>query len=231
MTTPDPRFEARSIPASINYEQMRRGRPPVYGTGVQAPEISHEPETPPLPSQPSYLSRTRSAAVNRLSREPSKVNPSWASGWPSILRRRSFITGAWGIAIILVAFDEWKYYGVFPRPKRLFDTSMVYLGLMGLSVIDAFVPLANALAAGYTLTLLWQYYNGGGQFSRGGTGTAGNSSSNSSGILPPLNINTNQFSPGALAGSVTPGQVIAPGVVRSNQTFTRPGMLPTESRL
>jgi hypothetical protein len=74
---------------------------------------------------------------------------------------------AWIVAMILVGFDEWKNNGILPRPVRLWDTSLVYGILVLLGFVDVMVPIANALAIGYTIVLLWQYFNGQGQFTHG----------------------------------------------------------------
>jgi hypothetical protein len=86
---------------------------------------------------------------------------------PSAFGNAQFIGYAWITSMILVGFDEWKNNGILPRPVRLWDTSLVYGLLAILAFIPAAVPLANALAIGYTIVLLWQFYNGQGQFNHG----------------------------------------------------------------
>lgn len=86
---------------------------------------------------------------------------------PVFAGNREVIVYAWLIAMIVVGFDEWKNYGILPRPIRLWDTSIVYGLLVLVSVVDAMVPIANALAIGYTIVLIWQYFGGSGQFSHG----------------------------------------------------------------
>jgi hypothetical protein len=66
----------------------------------------------------------------------------------------------WIIAMILIGFDEWHNLNVLPRPSRLWDTSLVYGVLVMLGFVDVMVPLANALAIGFTFQLLWQYFQG-----------------------------------------------------------------------
>lgn len=83
------------------------------------------------------------------------------NGLPRILGNRSIIFNAWFISMIIIGFDEWKNLNILPRPQRLWDTSVFYGLLTLFSVADIMVPIANAFAIGYTLTLLWQYYNGG----------------------------------------------------------------------
>jgi hypothetical protein len=89
-------------------------------------------------------------------------------GVPRLLGNGSIVAYAWIVAMVLVGFDEWKNNGILPRPARLWDTSIVYGLLVLLSFIDVMMPLANALAIGYTIVLLWQYYNGTGQFGESG---------------------------------------------------------------
>lgn len=87
-------------------------------------------------------------------------------GLPPMLGNRKVLFYSWIASMILVGFDEWHNYRILPRPSRLWSTSLVY-GLLTLgSVVDAVVPLANAFGVGYTIMLLWQYYNGSGQFSK-----------------------------------------------------------------
>jgi hypothetical protein len=82
------------------------------------------------------------------------------------LGNRHTLMYMWLIAMILVGFDEWHNYGILPRPSRLWYTSLTY-GLLALaSAVDAMVPIANALAIGFTIMLVWQYYNGSGQFGK-----------------------------------------------------------------
>lgn len=69
--------------------------------------------------------------------------------------------------MIVVGFDDWHNYHILPRPARLWYTSLTYGLLILASMADALVPLANALAIGYAIMLIWQYYNGTGQFAQG----------------------------------------------------------------
>lgn len=85
---------------------------------------------------------------------------------PQWLGNARIIGYAWVASMVIVGFDEWKNHGILPRPARLWDTSIVY-GLLALaSVVDPLIPLLNALAVGYTFMLLWQFYNGEGQFAK-----------------------------------------------------------------
>lgn len=86
-------------------------------------------------------------------------------GVPRFLGNQKLIVYAWLAAMVTVGFDEWHNNGILPRPARLWDTSVVFglLALMGF--IEPITPLMNALAIGYVIVLIWQYYNGSGQFS------------------------------------------------------------------
>lgn len=87
-------------------------------------------------------------------------------GQPKVFRNKRTIFYMWIIAMALISFDEWHNNHILPRPSRLWYATLFY-GLLSLSAfVDVTVPIANALAIGYTIMLLWQYYNGGGQFSK-----------------------------------------------------------------
>lgn len=89
------------------------------------------------------------------------------AGVPAFIGNRSTIFHAWGVSMIIVGFDEWHNYHILPRPSRFWYTSLTYGLLMLAGAVDAILPLATALAIGYTIMLLWQYYNGSGQFTQG----------------------------------------------------------------
>lgn len=103
---------------------------------------------------------------------------------PQWLGNARIIGYSWVAAMILVGFDEWKNHGILPRPVRLWDTSIVF-GLLALaSVVEPLIGLLNALAIGYVIMLLWQFYNGQGQFgdtSKPAHQVSGNSLQNVSG--------------------------------------------------
>lgn len=95
---------------------------------------------------------------------PKSKQTSVPRGVPAFLGNREVIFVAWMVAMILVGFDEWKNNNILPRPQRLWYTSLTY-GLLALvSGIDFVVPIANAFAIGFTLVLLYQYYQKTGQF-------------------------------------------------------------------
>lgn len=104
---------------------------------------------------------------SRITNWPQQNRGPTPRGVPSVLGNGQIIGYAWLVSMILVGFDEWKNNGILPRPVRLWDTSIVY-GLLALTaIIPPLTPLANALAVGYTIVLLWQFYNGQGQFNHG----------------------------------------------------------------
>ena len=76
------------------------------------------------------------------------------------MNNRAVVFNLWVIAMIVVGFDEWHNLGILPRPARLWDTSLVYGVLVMLGFVDAMVPIANALAIGFTFQLIWQYFQG-----------------------------------------------------------------------
>jgi hypothetical protein len=73
------------------------------------------------------------------------------------LRNRTTILWAWMGSMAVIGADEWKTNHIFPRPGRLWAATGVFALLSALSMLDAMVPLANALAIGYFLTVLWQF--------------------------------------------------------------------------
>jgi hypothetical protein len=99
----------------------------------------------------------------RIEAEPRRVPT--RNGIPSFLGSRTVLMGSWAVAMAIVTLDEWKNNGIFPRPARLWSTTLFY-GLLALaSMVEVIVPIVNALAIGYTFTLLWNYFNKQGQFS------------------------------------------------------------------
>lgn len=85
-------------------------------------------------------------------------------GLPPALGNAKMVGYMWVIAMIVVSFDEWHNHGILPRPSRLWWTSLTYGILAIVGMVDPLIPLMNALALGYTLMLITQYYQGSGQF-------------------------------------------------------------------
>jgi hypothetical protein len=153
----------------------------VYPPGYYPPPGPPPPNTPGPAApysvvQPNFVNR----AWNRIPQQNPTANI--PRGMPQFLRsgpinNRSVVFNAWMIAMIVVGFDEWHNLGILPRPARLWDTSLVYGLLVMLGFVDAMVPIANALAIGYTFQLIWQYFQGNLTPSTGqgptGTSTAG----------------------------------------------------------
>ena len=128
------------------------------------------PPNPPggdgTPNQPQP-NRFTGYLWNRIPNAVQRV--SVPNGVPRFLGARPLILWAWGLAILMVSFDEWHTYGILPRPARLWYTSLLFLLLAIVSQFDALVPIANAFAVGMIMVLGYQYYNKTGQF---GTPTA-----------------------------------------------------------
>jgi hypothetical protein len=105
----------------------------------------------------SWVHRTMSSPPKQVP-VPDKV--------PRFLGNNMVVSYAWLGSMILVGVDEWKNNGILARPVRLWTTSLVY-GILALAgMIDALIPLVNAFAIGYFIMLLWQFFNGSGQFSK-----------------------------------------------------------------
>lgn len=124
-------------------------------------------ETPA--SQPGWITR----AYNRAPALPNQARGSGLNSpkLPGVLSNRAVIFNSWMISMAVISFDEWHNNNILPRPARLWDASL-FFGLLALaSIADAVVPLANAFAVGYTIMLIWQYFNGG---SLAGGATGGN---------------------------------------------------------
>lgn len=85
-------------------------------------------------------------------------------GLPPALGNAKMVGYMWVIAMIVVSFDEWHNHGILPRPSRLWWTSLTYGILAIVGMVDPLIPLMNALALGYTIMLITQYYQGSGQF-------------------------------------------------------------------
>lgn len=86
---------------------------------------------------------------------------------PSFLGNERVIVYSWAISMAVIAWDEWKRHNIFPRPQRLWWATLFYGMLAIAGMADPLTPLINALAVGYTIMLLWQYYNASGQFAGG----------------------------------------------------------------
>jgi membrane protease YdiL (CAAX protease family) len=125
--------------------------PPIY-------ETYNMRYIPPSPPRPSWISRVWA----RTPSQPYQVPvPAQMPGW---LGDRRMIVNLWLVSMAVIAFDEWHNYGVLPRPARLWWTSLTYGLLMIAAIPDPLVPIANALALGYTLVLAYQYFSAEGQF-------------------------------------------------------------------
>jgi hypothetical protein len=174
--------------------------------------------TPPIPPPPVVQSVRRvepyrpqefvtptgpfQRAINAIPAEARSVRI--PSKLPKVLANRPVIFNAWIVAMVAVSWDEWHNLGIFPRPKRLWYTSVVYGLLVVVSFADAVVPVANALAIGYTIVLLSQLWSGsltpaGKTNTTGGAGGSGRSPTPQPNAAPraptPGGVITNPFRP------------------------------------
>lgn len=135
-------------------------RKTVYATVTDVPPKQEYTYIPNNGEQPG---RARTFA-NRLAGQPiAQVRV--PRNVPQFLGNARIIGYAWVGSMILIGLDEWHNNGILPRPKRLWGASVVFGGLALVAMVDALVPIANAFAIGYFIMLIWQYYNGQGQFS------------------------------------------------------------------
>jgi hypothetical protein len=81
---------------------------------------------------------------------------------------------AWAAAMIMVSLDEWHTYHILPRPARLWDTSLTFLLIAGVSTFDPLVPICSIFAIGLVIMLGYQYYQGTGQFGSFGASESAN---------------------------------------------------------
>lgn len=85
-------------------------------------------------------------------------------GMPQIFGNARMVTYVWVTAMGVIFVDEWHRHHILARPARLWWTSL-FFGLLSIATMGtAFIPIANAMAFGYLMVLLYQYYNGEGQF-------------------------------------------------------------------
>lgn len=106
----------------------------------------------------------RRAANRVFSYQPRRVPV--PNGVPRFLGDNHIVGYSWLASMILIGFDEWRNNGILPRPARLWYTSLIYGVLALAGMIPMLTPLVNAFAIGYTIMLLWQYFNGEGQFAK-----------------------------------------------------------------
>jgi hypothetical protein len=140
-----------------------QGRPNTYNTyNTNYVNTGAPPGPGPGGPGPGGSAWARARGVyNRVPAMPGRAaNPSVPRGL-GFLNQRPVVFSMWMIAMITVGFDEWHNNNILPRPARLWDTSLLYGMLVLFGFVDPLVPLANAFAIGYTLVLLYQYYNGG----------------------------------------------------------------------
>lgn len=178
MTTPNQQYVYVTNPSSAGgtppgkAPKLTKQRYPA-GTQVNQPSRTTGPMSGSKAGQgqQSGSGRTGAPARQSIGQRAAQVNV--PKGVPVILGNRQVIFFAWIVAMILVGFDEWHNYHLLPRPARFWYTSLTFGLLIMASFADAMVPLANAFAIGFVVVLLWQYYEGSGQFSQTSGGATG----------------------------------------------------------
>lgn len=137
--------------------RARQERPTINVTYNINGEGGEQPGSNPIGRGSNWVSR-------QFQKEPRKVP--LPNGVPSWLGNSKIVGYAWITGMIFIGIDEWKNHGILPRPSRFWYSSIVY-GVLALgAMIPPLVPILNALAIGYTIMLIWQYFNGEGQFTR-----------------------------------------------------------------
>jgi hypothetical protein len=128
-------------------------------------DYSSTTEPPRYGGGSGRLSNALSRAGNALGTGATKVQVQKPA--PQFLGNQQVVVYAWMASLAVIAVDEWHSHHILPRPSRLWWASLFYgmlaLGGMGTMLI----PLMNALAIGYLFFLIWQFYNGEGQFNHG----------------------------------------------------------------
>ena len=185
MTTPNSGTVAkRGSSSTASYAPPRT----TYTLKLDPSQYSSTTAPPPRPSAPSMPSggervtrfNGRAAAViGQGAAQQVKV----PKGIPAIFGNQTVIIMAWFVALAIIAYAEWKQNNILARPKRLWYTTLVYGILCVVGMVEALVPLATALAVGYTIVLGWQYFNAQGQFEQatGGGSSTNNGSGNGGG--------------------------------------------------
>lgn len=154
--------------------RRERGCGQVAGTvysssGALEGRVVNPPARNPRPAPRTEYVYVQNKGTNaQQGRKLTGISPGKArtpSGVPAFLGNREIIFGTWAVSMALVTVDDWKTNNILVRPSRLWGTTLVYAGLALVSTIDALVPIANALAIGYTIVLLYQFFSKQGQFS------------------------------------------------------------------
>jgi hypothetical protein len=170
--TRDPDVEAINQAKAENYYD----RVLWQGRARQAAQAQLQSETP----QPTQGPIQRGASF--LSRHTPLPGASSRGG---ILGNSRLLIMLWFVAMILVASDEWKQgFKPFPRPARLWYTSLTFAILMAVSQIGPMVAITNALAIGFDIQLAYENISGNAFTLFGINLTGGNSSDSSSSSTP-----------------------------------------------
>lgn len=114
----------------------------------------------PVTPQPGPFTRMRNGAGSFVARYEKPTTVNIPSGAPRFLGNRNTLVYSWLTSMAIISWDEWHHNHILPRPSRLWYATWFYLMLILLSMVDIMVPIANALAIGYTIMLGWQYFQG-----------------------------------------------------------------------
>lgn len=80
------------------------------------------------------------------------------------LRSSGAIPLMWGIALGLVAVDEWRTNHILARPARLWWTTIAFAILALAAHFEKLAMIANLLAVGFVLQLAYQFFTKSGEF-------------------------------------------------------------------
>lgn len=162
--------EGKNLPA-------RRTSAEVSGQGTRFPETRsrNEPiyatitEKPPPRTEYVYVQDAGTNARRGAARftPPPHQQANVPRPVPTFFGNSRVIGYSWVVSMVVVSFDEWHNNNILPRPSRLWWTTVTY-GILALAsmIIPVMMPIWNALAVGYTIMLIWQYFNGEGQFAK-----------------------------------------------------------------
>lgn len=98
---------------------------------------------------------------NMIPAQQQRPVPGWMPEW---LGNQRVVVYAWIIAMAAITFDEWHNNHILPRPSRLWYATLTYGILAVTGMVGFLTPITNMLAIGYSIMLIWQYFNKQGQF-------------------------------------------------------------------
>lgn len=157
------------IEPSAVHPPIATGRQRIYDT-YNTQDVPIGGGGAPVPGE-----RATQGVQNIFVRLPGGSQPAQVPNFlPKFLGSRSMIMLAWAAAMIMVSLDEWHTYHILPRPARLWDTSLTFLLIAGVSTFDPLVPICSIFAIGLVIMLGYQYYQGTGQFGSFGASESAN---------------------------------------------------------